>query len=174
MFEPKNIDVSMAVIATDENYNKINETLKYNFKIFYKYEKIVVTNNLKVDYFNENEKLKKIHTDSFKVLENYDIALNNCMTEWCFLLHAGSSLNFDVISKLSKFITSDKDIVFPVKNRVHDFIKNPLNGLLINKKIYNKIGRFRNDNSEQIIKLLWAANAVIEGCIFKAIVGIHI
>jgi hypothetical protein len=67
MFEPKNIYVSMAVIATDENYNKINETLKYNFKIFYKYEKIIVTNNLKVDYFNENEKLKKMPTGAFRL-----------------------------------------------------------------------------------------------------------
>ena len=74
--------------------------------------------------------------------------------ELFFLFHAGKCLNFDVINRLSKYITSDTDILFPVKNRVYEFIKNPLNGLLINKKIYNKIGLFGKDNPENIMKLL--------------------
>lgn len=173
MFEPKNLDVSMAIVVADENTNKINETLRYNYKIFDKYEKIIITNNLEFDYFND-ENLNKIYTKSFKVLENYDIALRNCNTEWCFLLHAGTCLNFNVINILSKYITSDTDILFPVKNRIYEFIKNPLNGLLINKKIYNKIGLFWKDNPENIMKLLWAFDAVRKGCLFKAIVGINI
>lgn len=173
MFEPKELDVSMAVVITDKNTNKINETLRYNYKLFDKYKKIIITNNLDFNYFND-EKLNKIYTKSLQLLENYDIALKNCDTEWCFLLHAGSCLQFDLIRRLSKFITSDLDILFPVKNRIYDFIKNPLNGLLINKKTYNKIGIFGKDNPEDIIKLLWAFDAAKEGCLFKAIVGIYL
>ena len=173
MFEPKELDVSMAIVITDRNTNKINETLRHNFKLFDKYKKIIITNNLEFNYF-DNENLNKIQSKSFQLLENYDIALKNCDTEWCFLLHAGSCLHFDIIRKLSKFITSDSDIIFPVKNRIYDFIKNPLNGLLINKKTYNKIGVFGKDNPEDIIKLLWAADAAKAGCFFKAIVGIYL
>jgi len=173
MFEPKSLDVSMAIVAADKNVNKINETLKHKYKIFDKYEKIIITNNLEFDYFND-EKLNKINTESFQVLKNYDIALKNCKTEWCFLLHAGTCLQFDVIDRLSKYITSDTDILFPVKNRVYEFIKNPLNGLLINKKTYNKIGVFWNDSPENMMKLLWAFDAIKKGCLFKAIVGINI
>ena len=45
MFEPKNLDVSMAIVVADKNTNKINETLRYNYKIFDKYKKIIITNN---------------------------------------------------------------------------------------------------------------------------------
>jgi hypothetical protein len=173
MFEPKSLDVSIAIIVTDKNINKINETLKYKHKIFDKYKKIIITNNLEFDYFNDVS-LNKINTESFQILKNYDIALKNCETEWCFLLHAGTNLEFDVIDRLSKYIMSDTDILFPVKNRVYEFIKNPLNGLLINKKTYNKIGDFWNDSSENIMKLLWAFDATKKGCFFKAIVGINI
>lgn len=173
MFEPKDLDVSMAIVVIDNNYNKINETLKYNYKEYDNLEKIIITNNLQFNYFND-ENLKKYNTDSFQVLENYDIALKNCKTEWCFLLHAGSYLHFNVMKRLSKFITSDKDILYPVKNRIYEFIKNPLNGLLINKKTYNKIGAFGKDNPEHIIKLLWASDAIKEGCLFKAVTGINL
>jgi hypothetical protein len=174
MYEPKDINVSMAIVVTDKNSNKINETLKHNYNYYCKYNKILITNNKKIDYYNNGEKYHIYETNSYQILENYDIAMKNCNTEWCFLLQAGTYLTKNLIKKLSMFIFSDKDIIFPVKNRVYDFIKNPLNGLLINKNTYNNIGVFGKDNPEDIIKLLWAADAVKFGCTFKAIVGCKI
>ena len=174
MYEPKEIDVSMAIVITDKVTNKINETLKYNYDYYSKYKKILITNDVKFNYFSQNEKYDIYHTESYQVLENYDIALKNCNTEWCFLVQAGTYLTKNVIKKLSKFILSDKDIIFPVKKRVYEFTKNPLNGLLINKNTYNKIGKFGKDNPIDIIKLLWGADAAKYGCLFKAIVGLNI
>lgn len=174
MYEPKELDVSVAIVVADKATNKINETLRYNYEHFIKYKKILVTNDLKFNYYNQEEKYDIYGTDSYQILENYDIAMHNCKTEWCFLVQAGSYLNKNIIKTLSKFILSDKDIIFPVKKRVYEFTKNPLNGLLINKNTYNKIGKFGKDNPIDIIKLLWANDAVNYGCLFKAIVGLNI
>lgn len=174
MYEPKDLDVSIGIVTTDKVSNKINETLRYNYDFYSCYKKILITNDKNINYYNQGETYDIYETKSYQFLENYDIAMKHCKTEWCFLVKAGTYLTKNLIRKLSMFIFSEKDIIFPVKNRIYDFTKNPLNGLLINKNTYNKIGIFGKDNPEDIIKLLWATDAVKIGCQFKAIVGIKI
>jgi hypothetical protein len=174
MYEPKELNVSMAIVAIDRDTNKINETLRHYYDFYTNYKKILITNDLKFDYYNKGQEYDIYHSDSFQVLENYDIALRNCKTEWCFLVQAGTYLTKHLIKKLSIFVLNEKDIIFPVKNRIYEFVKNPLNGLLINKNTYNKVGGFGKDNHLDIIKLSWGYNASIEGCKLKAVVGIKI
>lgn len=173
MFEPKDLNISMGIVIVDNNFKKINETLKFNYEHYEKYEKIIITNNLDYPYYSQDKEYKKYYSNSFQILENYDLVMKNCKTEWCFLVQAGTYLRKNIIKKLTQFIFEDTDILFPVKNRIYEFIKNPLNGLLINKNTYNKIGRFGKDNPEEIIKLLWGADAAKLGCKFKAIVGLQ-
>ena len=70
------------------------------------------------------------------------------------------------------FVKSDKDVLFTVKNRLWDFLRNPVECLMINKNFYNEVGFFGKQNPEDIVKLLWASDVVKLGGTFKSIVGV--
>ena len=49
-----------------------------------------------------------------------------------------------------------------------------LNGLMIHKKTFNKVGKFEEEENLQMCKLLWGCKAAEYGCKFKAILGYQI
>ena len=93
---------------------------------------------------------------------------------WNMFVMAGSFVRHSVDKKIGYFLKDDKDIIFPIIDKKTDFVDCTLNGLLINKKTFNKIGKFEEEESLQMCKLLWANQAMKYGCKFKAILGYQI
>lgn len=165
---PKSLDVCISVISLDGDISKINDTLNYHKDFFLDFDKQIFTNkeiscnfNYKKHFIKSNEK--------FVV---FDKAIKESTKNWCFLVLSGLHLQKSIIRKFSEFVKSEKDILFPVKNRLWDFYKNPIECLLINRNFYNEVGFFGKENPEDIIKLLWANDAIKLGGTFKSIVGV--
>jgi hypothetical protein len=79
------------------------------------------------------------------------------------------------------FIKDDKDILFPVIDRKTNFIDGSMNGIIIRKSTFLKVGNFQTQtmqkktaNEIELIKTFWALDAIENGCTFKAIVGMKI
>ena len=168
MFFPKCLDVCISIISLDGDTSKINDTLNYHKDFFLDFDKQIFTNkeiscnfNYKKHFIKSNEK--------FVV---FDKAIKESTKNWCFLVLSGLHLQKSIIRKFSEFVKSEKDILFPVKNRLWDFYKNPIECLLINRNFYNEVGFFGKENPEDIIKLLWANDAIKLGGTFKSIVGV--
>ena len=163
---PKKLDVCISVVSLDGNQNSIKETLFHHKNIFAEYDKQIITNTeIDCDF-----KLTVVQSKEKFVL--FDKAITQSTKDWCFIVLSGLHLPKSIIRKFSDFVESEKDIIFPVKNRLWDFLKNPIECLLINKNFYNEIGFFGKENPEDVIKLLWANGAIKLGGTFKSIVGV--
>ena len=165
---PKCLDVCMSVISLDGDKSKINETLNYHKDFFLDFDKQIIVNK-EIDL---GSSYKNHIVQSKEKFVFFDKAIKESTKNWCFLILSGLHLQKSIIRKFSEFVKSEKDILFPVKNRLWDFYKNPVECLLINKNFYNEVGFFGKENPEDIIKLLWANDAIKLGGTFKSIVGV--
>lgn len=165
---PKCLDVCISVISLDGDISKINDTLNYHKDFFLDFDKQIFTNK----EINCNLNYKKHFIKSNEKFVVFDKAIKESTKNWCFLVSSGLHLQKSIIRKFSEFVKSEKDILFPVKNRLWDFYKNPIECLLINRNFYNEVGFFGKENPEDIIKLLWANDAIKLGGTFKSIVGV--
>lgn len=100
--------------------------------------------------------------------------------EWNLIVMAGSIVRGEVIHRYGRFVQEETDILFPIVmdyNRdgevtaVHSYFPDaPLNSIFIHQKTFKKVGKF-GDNPLDIEKLLWADEAMHQGCQFKAVLG---
>ena len=165
---PKPLDVCISIISLDGNISKIKDTLFYHQEFFEKFDKQIISNK-KTNYDN---RFKEIVVESQEKFVLFDKAITESTKEWCFLILSGLHMQKFLIRKFSEFVKSEKDVLFPIKNRLWDFLRNPIECLLINKKFYKEVGFFGKENPEDIIKLLWAADVVKLGGTFKCIIGV--
>lgn len=62
--------------------------------------------------------------------------------------------------------------MYPVVDRKHAFDEATINGILMPKQAINEVGPFGDNNrSIQLVKMLWALQALNKGYKFKALVG---
>ena len=102
-------------------------------------------------------------------------------SEWAFILFSGSHIPPNLEKKIAQFAKKETDVLFPVIDRKCDFVSGSFNGVLINKKFFEKVGDFATSNMQKVgmndfemAKLLWALDAIEQGVTFKAIVGMKV
>jgi hypothetical protein len=165
---PKCLDVCISVISLDGNPSKIRDTLFYHQEFFEEFDKQIITNK----QIEQKTNFKQFVVPSDEKFVLFDKAIKESTKDWCFIILSGLHMQKSLIRKFSEFVKSEKDILFAVKNRIWDFLRNPIECLLINRNFYEEIGFFGKENPEDIIKLLWAADAIKLGGTFKSIVGV--
>jgi hypothetical protein len=167
MFDLKSLEMEVVIISPSGNDREeaITASTVVNLVKTYDFFVIAPNNTSKKEYkyttfFGEN---------SIAALCNEGI--RRCRKDWAYIVFAGSKIRKYVDLKLSKYVESDKDVVFPVVNRKWNFIDGTLNGMLINKNFYSSVGNFKDLNDLQLTKLEWAEKALAKGVRFKAIVN---
>lgn len=120
------------------------------------------------------KELKEI-CPSYKGKDSWSSLINTGMkrskAEWSFFIIAGSVVKRGLNDKFNVFLSSEKDVMFPIAEGKADFIDATLNGLFINKKFFKEVGDMATDNPLEICKLMWALTAIEKGATFKAIMG---
>lgn len=94
--------------------------------------------------------------------------------DWNFVILTRGWLNNKLDVKYSYFVETVNDVLYPVINKVANFIDAEVNGLFINKKKFIEVGDFKDTANFIQSKLLWAEAALKKGCKFKGIVGTKI
>lgn len=101
--------------------------------------------------------------------------------EWGLLLFAGSRIQPFLERKISTFINSTQDILYPIDINHLDFVSTSFNGVIINKNFFKEVGKFPeskmekdNMNDFEFVKMLWAVDALEKGAKLKGILGIKI
>jgi hypothetical protein len=167
MFEPKEVGIEVIVISPEGNENDETITINTMQNLVKKYDFFVMSPK------NQDKKQYKYTTffgeNSIASLCNEGI--KRCRQDWAYIVFAGSKIRKYVDAKLTKYIQSEKDVIFPVVDRKWNFINATINGLLINKHFYIDVGNFKDVNDFQITKLEWADKALNKGAKFKAIVN---
>ena len=167
LFAPKTLDMEIGIMSFDGDHNHINTTsgsiknLSYNYEYF-----VLMPSVAKMTHFEHRTYKCK---DTVTSLLNE--GMKNATKEWVYFVYASCRLRMKIDEKLSKFITSNKDILFPVVDRIWNFVDGSINGILINKEFFDEVGPFGEENDLKITKLEWADRAIKKGGKFKAIVN---
>jgi len=131
------------------------------------------------------KKMKEWCSDVYKGKDTITSLLNTGMkrikNDWAFILFEGSIIRPMLERKLCRFVTSEKDIIFPVVAGKYNFVEGSCNGILVNRNTFKEVGDFpaasmsREDFNEfEVSKMFWAEDAISKGCQFKGIVGLRI
>lgn len=167
LYVSKSLDMEICIICIDGDFSKIKKTQKSAAFLNKDYKIIgIIPENRETEPSDI-----KIYKGKNCVTSLIDVAIKNVDSEWAFVVFAGSVLKKKIDQKLSQYVENKNDVLFPVVNRIYDFIRGSMNGILINKSFYEKVGEFGSGNNLQDTKILWAARALENGVKFKAIVG---
>lgn len=167
LFAPKTLEMEIGIMSFDGNHNHINITansvknLSSNYGYFILMPSVAKMTHFEHRTYKCNDKITSLLNEGMK----------RSTKDWVYFVYSSCRLRPKIDEKLSKFITSDKDILFPVVDRVWNFVDGSMNGILINKNFFNEVGPFVDENDLKITKLEWADRAMSKGGKFKAIVN---
>lgn len=171
-YQAKDLDLCVAIISLNSNLNEIKKTHKRIEFLSKNHPAIVVVpenSNLSVEDINV------ANVPLFKggncITSMFDIAIENSIKPWVYLVFAGTTILQKIDVKLSRYVENESDVLFPVVDRIWNFIDGSINGILINQKFHASVGNFGSGNPLKVTKLNWAERALEKGVNFKAIVG---
>lgn len=167
LYVSKSLDLGIGIISIDGDFSKIIKTYKSSVFLTKEYPSIAV--------IPENRELQDscipVYQGKNSITSLFDLAIQKIQNEWAFVVFAGSVIKKKIDVKLSTYVENKNDVLFPVVNRIYNFIDGSMNGILINKSFYDEVGEFGTGNSLQDTKILWADRALQKGVRFKAIVN---
>ena len=168
-------DFGFIILCHNDNVDSLRSTAN-SIKNYYDGLPFVGIATSKID--KDEMSLMKEVCKVYKGGKTYTSLMNKGMRHgcktWNMFITAGSFVRPCVDKKINHFLEDDKDVVFPIVDKKTDFIDCTLNGLMIHKKTFNKVGKFEEDENLQMCKLLWGCKAAEYGCKFKAILGYQI
>jgi len=142
----------------------------------------IVPENIQED-LDEYKKICSTYTGKNTITSLINKGFFNATNSWNMLLMEGTWVKSNIDKKYSKFMKSDKDILFPVvcdydlqgmPSKIYkEFWNCSLNGLMIHKKTFLEIGYLSDDDLEES-RLMWHLIAEKAGCEFKSILGAKI
>ena len=175
LYSYKELDFGFIVLCPENHSGSLKSTVNSIKARYPKYPVICITEKTTKD---ENlKKMKEICTvykgqDTFSSLIN--IGMKNTKAEWNFILCAGPLIPNKIDKRFSFFIENKKDVLFPIVDNKTNFVDATLNGLLINKETWKEVGEMANTGPLEIVKLMWALDAIAKGVQFKAISSVKI
>jgi hypothetical protein len=164
------------ILCTERNINLLRSTVNSIKSRFPNYPIICVTDDTVTP--NDLKEMKSICPVTYKGKSTFSSLINVGMqyapADWNFIVCAGAIVRLKMDEKFAFFVESEKDILFPIAENKTNFVDATLNGLFINKHTWKEIGPMAEIGPMEIIKLMWATQAIEKGVKFKAIAGTKI
>ena len=165
-YAAKDINMEVVVLCLDGSPKNIDRTVKSFVNFNNKYEFFVV--------IPQNSSLSEFYYPTYKsnncITCMINESFNKAKAEWLYFVFSGTSIKKNIDTKLSRYINNFSDVIFPVVDRVWNFVDGSVNGLLLNKNFVSTVGNFLTGNDLKLTKLEWADRAITKGAKFKAIV----
>jgi hypothetical protein len=176
------MDVGFLILGPDRNIAGLINTLSSIKNQTLKEKSIFVVGD---DANADDMKEFSNYCPSFKGSKTITSLINTGMefikSEWACMVFAGSRIPYDIEKKWNSFCKSEVDVLYPLVEKKYNFAEGTFNGVLINKRFFEKVGKFPTDtvpsfglNDFEFAKLIWANNAVNHGVIFKGILGMRV
>lgn len=171
-YTPKILSFGFIILCAEGNIQHVRITVK---SIKGRYQNVpficVTDETINTEDFKELEKICPTYKAKNTFSSMINLGFKHAFAEWNILVMAGTSVRQNLDLKMSNFVDSEKDILFPVAERKYLFHEGTINGLMIHKKTFHTVGEWDTNLSLETSKLLWASDAIEKGCMFKAIVG---
>lgn len=167
---PQELDWGFIILSTDSNHINLENTFN-SIKNNNKDASIICI------HCEEIKDLKYNHIKLFRSNPNYAAMINcgmkNTQNEWNIVFISGTYVRKSITKKYSMFIDSENDVLYPNDIKRYNFIDGTINGLCLNKKLFNRVGNF-NETCEKLenSKAEWGFNAIPHGVKFKGICNV--
>ena len=172
LYQSKDLDICVVILSFTGDVKEITKTYVSADLLNKKHPCIVVgPDSVEINFEELNIAGVPVLKGGTCVTSLFDTGITHALNDWAYMVFAGTTIRKNIDLKLSRYVESEKDVLFPVVDRIWNFIDGSMNGVLINKNFFNQIGDFGSGNPLKLTKLDWAGRAVEKGCRFKAIVG---
>jgi hypothetical protein len=98
-----------------------------------------------------------------------NVGMKQAPAPWNFIVMAGSYIRPRLDQKFSLFLESEKDILYPIANGKYAFDEATINGLFMHKDTFKLVGDMANVGRWDVVKLMWAMDAIAKDVRFKAV-----
>jgi len=175
------LNLGIIILCPDGNLSGVSKTLiSAQHNSYHRECMAIISDSADV---KEMKGLCPVHRGRETITSLINVGMHKLKQEWGLLVFAGSRFQHYFERKLSIFVKSEYDVLFPVigwNDGKMVFETACFNGVLINKKFFEKIGDFPEDteayerlNDFEMAKLFWCAAATQQGGIFKGVVGLQ-
>lgn len=168
IYQPKELNMTLGIISLDGNHNSIQRTINSSKFLTFNCDKIVA---LPMEVKLSGDIDARVIQGGNCITSMIDSICKSIKTDWVYFVLAGCILQKGVDRKNFYYVENYKDVLFPVVDRIWNFVDGSMNGILLSKQFYDEVGEFGSGKNLQITKLLWAERALEKGARFKAIVG---
>ena len=172
LYQEKTIKYGFVILCPDHSISMLKTTA---YSIQSKYKDIpyicVVDNSASTEQVAEMKKICPTYKGISTVTSLINVGMRHALSEWNFLVFAGTTVRHKMNEKYAFFMNSEKDIMFPISDNKTNFIDATLNGLLIHKQFFRQVGELENDGELLDIKCEWACRAMSHGAKFKSLIG---
>ncbi len=176
------MDIGLVILAPDRNLAALKTSLASTSNHMFKRDVIcVVPEETTQAELVQLGAVCAVYRSGTEVTCLINDGMSHNKHEWALFLTAGSRVCRSIERKLHVFAKQESDILFPALDAGTNFVDAPFNGVLINKRFFDKMGGFPTASMKkeglnyfEVAKLLWSITAMENGCAFKAIVGMKV
>lgn len=175
LYQPKELDICFVMISLDGNpagFQTTGGSIRNNYPNASTLA--VVPSSMHKEDVAGLRKKHPVVVAGDTVTSMFNQGIPEIDREWALVVVAGSWMRPNLDKKYGYFVDREDDILFPVVDRKWTFVDGSINGLMIRKETFKKVGPFQNSGPFEMCKLFWANDAVERGCRFKAVVGAQI
>jgi hypothetical protein len=175
LYKSKKLDFGFIILAPEHNLGHIKSTVRC-IKIRYPNTSVICVTDKSANRKDLAE-IKEI-CPVYRAKDTFSSLVNKGMKEtknfWNIFVCAGATVGYEVYDRLSFFVSGENEVLFSVISKNHTFETCSLNGMFINKNVWQKIGPWENEGNINEIKSFWCAYGLEKGIKFKGILGIKI
>jgi hypothetical protein len=172
LYRYKNLNCGFVVLCPSCNIQNLNNTAN-SIKTVYPDSNIlfVMPNHCSKEVSDSSSKFGKTYKSDPNIAAMINKGLNNATADWNFVIFAKGWLRSRIDIKYSYFVSSERDILFPIVGKRLNFLDADINIFLIHKKAFETVGNFPEINAFDNSKLIWTGRVLDKGCILKGVVG---
>src|SRR3990167_10327333 len=155
------MDIGFLVLCHNNNISHLKNTVASIRRAYSDASCAAVAyDEIKQDNLKEMHKICPTHVGGKSITSLINVGIACVSAEWIMIVMAGTWVRPHMDRKYSLFLKSNKDIFFPIVDKLANFVDATLNGLCIHRDTFKEIGNFSTDNSMEICKLFWALDAI--------------
>ena len=177
-------NLGFIILSVDGNIGGLKNTIRSIQNNSINYSIISVANkSIKSDQLKEMQQYCEVYKGGNTITSLINKGFEKTKEEWNIILIEGSRICKNLKTKYFKWITNNKNIVYPLiaeynlngyPSRINNTFYNcTLNGICINKNFFKEVGKL-SENPLEISRTFWAMQAKEKGAEFKSILGIKI
>ncbi len=173
LYEYKKLDLGFVVLCPEPSISALQVTVnglrtRYDSPVI-----AVVPGDTMPEMVSYMGKICPVFQGQDTVTSLINAGFNHMPSEWGMTIMAGTRVIDNVDVRYSYFVEDTSDVLYAIVDGFYEFPDCSLNGIMVHRDTWKKVGHFCPTNVLPVCKLLWAQEAIDRGCKLKAVMGVR-